>query len=86
VHQYTYRPSGPTFGKMAPNVVSRDQVREGIVECPLCERQLARPTTHLLVYGSSDEPSIEDADAIECPVCDGVTFIIDNSGRGDETA
>lgn len=70
---------------MAPNVVDRERIREGIVECPLCERQLARPTNHLLVYGPADEPSVENADAIECPVCDGVTFIVDDSERGDET-
>ena len=62
---------------MPPNVVRRERVRAGVVECPLCERQLARPSDRLIVYGPVDEPSVENADAIECPVCEGVSFIVD---------
>jgi C4-type Zn-finger protein len=59
---------------MTPNVVYRDRLREGVVECPLCERQWAAPREHLIVHGP-ETPTIETADAIECPVCDGVLFL-----------
>lgn len=62
---------------MSPNLVFREQLRTGVVECPLCDRQVAGPIDHLLVYGAVDEVTVENADAIECPACGGVTFIVD---------
>ncbi len=62
---------------MSPNVVVRDHLREGVVECPLCGRQFATPRDHLVVYGATDTATVENADAIACPVCDGVTFLVD---------
>lgn len=62
---------------MTRNVVHRERLRAGVVECPLCGRQLAAPTDHLLVYGVVEEVTAENADAIECPACDGVTFVVD---------
>ncbi|PSQ02825.1 hypothetical protein BRC94_00835 [Halobacteriales archaeon QS_5_70_17] len=67
---------------MARNLVDRDRLRAGVVECPLCGRQLAAPTDHLLTYGAVDRITVENADAIECPVCSGVTFIEDEDGTG----
>lgn len=63
-----------------PNLVPRERLRAGVVECPLCGRQLATPSDHLVVYGAVDRVTVENADAIECPVCDGVTFIDDAGG------
>ena len=60
---------------MTSNLVSRERLRAGAVECPLCGRQLAEPTDHLLVYGPADRATVDDADAIQCPVCSGVTFL-----------
>lgn len=62
---------------MSRNVVFREQVRAGVVDCPLCGRQIATPEDHLLVYSSVDEADAGTADAIECPACTGVTFIVD---------
>lgn len=59
---------------MTPNVVSRARLRAGTVECPLCGRQIARPTERLLHYGPV-ETTVDNADVIVCPACDGVTFI-----------
>lgn len=67
---------------MEPNIVSRERLRAGVVECPLCERQLPTPSDHLLVYGAADRATVENADAIECPVCDGVSFIDDADESG----
>jgi len=64
---------------MSRNVISRERLREGVVECPLCGRQIATPTAHLLVYSAAERADIETADAIECPACTGVTFIVDPS-------
>jgi ribosomal protein S27E len=64
---------------LSGNVVLREQVRAGVVECPLCGRQIARPTDHLLVHSSSTTVTVENADAIECPACAGVTFVVDGS-------
>lgn len=64
---------------MSPNVVPRERLRAGVVECPLCGRQLAGPTDHLLVYGVVEEVTVENADAIECPACGGVTFVADET-------
>jgi ribosomal protein S27E len=60
------------------NVIPREQVRAGVVECPLCGRQVAAPTDHLLVYSSVERVAADTADAIECPACGGVTFIVDD--------
>lgn len=62
---------------MAPNVVTRSALRSGVVECPLCGRQFVAPTEHLIVYGPADRVTAANADAIECPVCDGVVFVVD---------
>jgi len=59
-----------------PNVIERAALREGIVECPLCGRQLADPLANAIVQGPG-EVTVETADAVECPVCDGVTFVVD---------
>jgi ribosomal protein S27E len=64
---------------MSRNVVFREQVRAGVVECPLCSRQIATPEDHLLVYSSVERVDAENADAIECPSCAGVTFVVDAS-------
>lgn len=61
---------------MSRNAVYRERLRAGVVECPLCGRQIAAPTDHLIVYGAS-RATVENADAIECPVCSGVTFVVD---------
>jgi len=65
---------------MTRNVVRREDLREGVVECPLCGRQIAIPTDHLIVYGVVDRLTAENADAVECPACSGVTFVEDGSG------
>jgi ribosomal protein S27E len=62
---------------MSRNVVRRERVRAGVVECPLCGRQIATPTEHLLVHSSVTSVTAGNADAIECPACTGVTFIVD---------
>lgn len=62
---------------MSRNHVPRDRLRAGVVECPLCRRQIADPTDHLLVYGTVEQVTIDNADAIECPACSGVTFVVD---------
>ena len=59
------------------NVVSRDRLRHGRVECPLCARQLAAPTDQLVAFGHVEELTPETADAVECPVCGGVSFLVD---------
>lgn len=63
---------------MSRNVISRTRLRTGVVECPLCGRQFVTPVDHLLAYGAVEQTTVENADAIECPVCDGVTFIVDD--------
>jgi len=70
-------PAQEEIGRMSPNVISRGRLREGIVDCPLCGRQFATPDDHLLTYGAVEQPTVENADAIECPICDGVVFIVD---------
>ncbi|MEF8855945.1 MAG: hypothetical protein V5A16_00835 [Haloplanus sp.] len=64
---------------MSRNVIPRDRVRAGVVECPLCGRQIATPTDHLLVYSDVERASVETADAISCPACTGVTFIVESA-------
>jgi ribosomal protein S27E len=68
---------------MSGNVVPREQVRAGVVDCPLCRRQIATPTDHLLVYSSVDAVTVENADAIRCPACAGVTFLVDRSDASE---
>ena len=65
---------------MSRNVVPRERVREGVVECPLCGRQIATPTEHLLVYSTVGQAGVDTADAIKCPACTGVTFVVDSAG------
>lgn len=65
---------------MSGNVVSREALRDGVVECPLCERQFADVIEHLLVYGAVERTTVENAEAVACPVCDGVAFIVDDAG------
>ena len=60
---------------MTDNTVPREHVRAGVVECPLCGRQIAEPTDHLRVFGPACDPTAGTADAVECPVCDGVSFL-----------
>lgn len=62
---------------MSRNAVSRERLHEGVVDCPLCGRQIAEPTDHLLVYGAREQVTVENADAIRCPACTGVTFIVE---------
>ena len=69
--------------RMTRNAIAREQVRAGVVECPLCERQVAAPSDHLLVYGAVESLTAENADAIECPACTGVTFIDDTTSTAD---
>jgi ribosomal protein L37AE/L43A len=64
---------------MSENVVRRERVREGVVECPLCGRQIAAPADHLVVYSTVESADVDTADAIECPACTGVTFVVDRS-------
>lgn len=64
---------------MSRNVVVRERIHAGVVECPLCGRQIATPTNHLLAYSTAESVSVETADAIECPACGGVTFIVDDA-------
>lgn len=64
-----------------PNVVRRAALRSGVVDCPLCGRQIPRPTDHLLVYGAAELATAENADALECPVCGGVTFVVDEGSE-----
>ncbi|MFU1780502.1 hypothetical protein ACM16X_03865 [Haloarcula japonica] len=59
------------------NSIDRDRLRAGVVECPLCERQIPEPLTHAIVYGPVDRVTADNAEAVECPVCDGVTFVSD---------
>ncbi|WP_254537543.1 hypothetical protein [Halomarina litorea] len=60
---------------MTRNEIRRDDLRAGVVECPLCERQVPDPTDHAFVYGTVDAVTAENADAVECPACTGVTFV-----------
>ena len=60
---------------MTRNVIPRGDLRAGVVECPLCGRQLPAPTDHLLVYGRVEEVTVANADALTCPACSGVTFV-----------
>lgn len=64
---------------MSRNVISRADLRDGVVECPLCGRQFVNPVERLVVYGAVERTTVENADAVECPVCDGVAFIVDDS-------
>ncbi|MFW6435214.1 MAG: hypothetical protein ACOCY1_02435 [Halovenus sp.] len=64
---------------MTPNVVCRRSLQEGVVDCPLCGRQFATPEDRLIVYGAVDRATVENADAIQCPVCDGVVFVVDGA-------
>lgn len=57
------------------NVVFREDVREEAADCPLCGRQIAFPREHLVAFGATDELTPETADAVECPACEGVTFL-----------
>ena len=57
---------------MSGNVVPRERVREGVVECPLCGRQIATPVEHVLVYSTVERADVDTADAIRCPACTGV--------------
>ncbi|MFC7166402.1 hypothetical protein [Halospeciosus flavus] len=59
---------------MTRNVVFREDVRAGAVDCPLCGRQIAFPDEHLVAFGATAELTAETADAVECPACSGVTF------------
>ncbi|MFB6117769.1 hypothetical protein [Halosegnis sp.] len=59
-----------------PNVVARAAVERGVVECPLCGRQLVDVAAALVTFGPS-EATPSTADAVECPVCEGVCFIDD---------
>ncbi|MDS0220848.1 hypothetical protein NDI54_05705 [Haloarcula sp. S1AR25-5A] len=61
----------------AGNSIDRDRLRAGVVECPLCERQIPEPVTHAIVYGAVDAVTADNAEAVACPVCDGVSFVID---------
>jgi len=60
-----------------PNVIRRAAVLAGHPECPLCERQLAVTKDHLVAFGPDDDPTPETADAVACPVCDGVSFVVE---------
>ncbi|MBX0321947.1 hypothetical protein EGH21_02760 [Halomicroarcula sp. F13] len=68
---------GPRPGDRDANVIDRENLRAGVVTCPLCGRQLVDPMANAVVYGVVDDVTAENADAIECPVCDGVTFVVD---------
>ncbi|NHN46132.1 hypothetical protein G9464_00775 [Halostella sp. JP-L12] len=61
---------------MSRNAIRRARLRAGTVDCPLCGRQIAFPADHLVVYGA-EPPTVENADAVECPACEGVTFLVD---------
>lgn len=58
------------------NVVRREAVVRGHPECPLCGRQLAVTSEHLVAF-SPEEPTPKTADAVACPVCDGVSFVVE---------
>jgi hypothetical protein len=60
---------------MTHNEIRRENLRRGVVECPLCGRQIVEPGDRLLAYGAVDELTAETADAVECPACTGVTFV-----------
>jgi C4-type Zn-finger protein len=64
----------PTVGR---NVVGRERLRRGHVECPLCERQLAAVADHLVAFGRVETLTSETADAVACPVCGGVSFVVE---------
>jgi len=68
---------------MSRNVIRREHLRTDAVECPLCGRQIAAPTDHLIVYGAVDRVTAENADAVECPTCGGVTFVEDGTSPSD---
>ena len=58
------------------NTVARAAVERGVVECPLCGRQLVDVAAALVTFGPG-EATPGGADAIACPVCGGVAFIVD---------
>jgi predicted RNA-binding Zn-ribbon protein involved in translation (DUF1610 family) len=60
------------------NIIVRDRLHTNAVECPICGRQVPRPTDHLIAFGATDPVTADTADAFECPVCSGVTFISDD--------
>lgn len=63
---------------MSRNAIRRVRLRQRRVECPLCSRQIAAPTDHLIAYGAG-QATVENADAVECPACAGVTFVVEDS-------
>lgn len=76
----TRRTSPPVdVSRVARNAIDRERLRRGVVECPLCRRQIPSPTDHLLVYGAAERVTADTADAVTCPACDGVTFVVDGS-------
>ena len=56
------------------NQIPRQAVECGVVECPLCSRQFADVDEVLVTFGTG-EATPSTADAVECHVCGGVTFI-----------
>jgi len=56
------------------------RLRERRVDCPLCGRQIAAPTDHLIAYGT-ERATVENADAVECPGCAGVTFVVEDAAN-----
>jgi len=58
------------------NVIGRAAVVRGHPECPLCGRQLALTSDHLVGFGP-DDPTPETADAVACPLCNGVSFVVE---------
>lgn len=68
---------GTTPSPEDANVVRRAAVVRGHPECPLCGRQIALTSDRLVAFGPEDDPTPETADAIACPVCDGVSFVVE---------
>ncbi|PSP57161.1 hypothetical protein BRC82_00980 [Halobacteriales archaeon QS_1_67_19] len=68
---------------MTNNTIPRERLRAGVVDCPLCGRQIPKPTEHLVAIGRVESLTAATADAVECPACRGVSFLRPSPERSD---
>jgi ribosomal protein S27E len=65
------------------NTIPRERLRAGVVDCPLCGRQIPEPTERLVAFGRVDSVTAATADAVECPACGGVSFLRPSPERSE---
>ena len=68
---------------MTTNTIPRERLHAGVVDCPLCGRQIPEPTERLVAIGRVESVTAATADAVECPVCGGVSFLRPSPERND---